>query len=652
MFKSRRARNAVIGTALWLVSGCQSSSFVSHEERVQGGGSVPLELKSTFAGGNQSDVDGQLVACIALPTGWAAPSASYTFNGGERTDAQASAEVATEAQTAHAVTGAAWHCFVSARMTIPGTSPSTATAALTLPVPAVAQGAYKLEYVTGVRAVESSEGEPTYAAASFSGRLQRLLHVNEAPATTFDHWADSSYGAEGPAALASRAWYGNGRFLAIAEESGLLSSTDGREWTRLSPTVEGTEDAIAVDHLVFAQGKWFGLSDGVIFSSANDGQTWSSAYRDPAPEGSAEGRQFLALAANGARLVATGRAGLIAVTSDGTTWTDQSADPAWFFPRVVAGQNTFIAVGESESGTDTGSILVRQNAEGTAWDVLESPALAGREIAQLVAGNGRFLAFAWKHSEEPPPAALGGEPPPEEPAGIVYRSVDQGTTWTKVEGLVAPGEASLPESVLLAFVDRSFVVAATAAEVVTGAPLAPLTLEISADGVNWTSHSTGAAAAFTADSFATGEQAVVAVSEELSLVATRRPWAKPQITTEALPVGVVGTAYSAELAASGPGGEKTFTVEGTLPAGLSLADGTISGTPTAEGTAAITLVATDARSESASRALNLTVVRQLTSAGAATRRTSSRRAAASKRASPPTAAWLPIRGATPAPSRA
>lgn len=58
----------------------------------------------------------------------------------------------------------------------------------------------------------------------------------------------------------------------------------------------------------------------------------------------------------------------------------------------------------------------------------------------------------------------------------------------------------------------------------------------------------------------------------------------PTITTTSLPAGSVGTAYSYQLAATGGITPYTWSVQGTLPAGLSLsAAGLLSGTPTAAG---------------------------------------------------------------------
>ena len=85
----------------------------------------------------------------------------------------------------------------------------------------------------------------------------------------------------------------------------------------------------------------------------------------------------------------------------------------------------------------------------------------------------------------------------------------------------------------------------------------------------------------------------------------------PTITTSALPNGSVGTVYTAPaLAATGGTPPYTWTVSsGSLPAGLSLsADGVVSGTPTAAGTSNFTVQVKDSLSQTATKALSITVV--------------------------------------------
>ncbi len=80
------------------------------------------------------------------------------------------------------------------------------------------------------------------------------------------------------------------------------------------------------------------------------------------------------------------------------------------------------------------------------------------------------------------------------------------------------------------------------------------------------------------------------------------------ITTSSLPGGTVGTPYSQGLSASGGTGSYTWSVSsGSLPAGLSLAGGTIGGTPTAPGTASFTVQVTDSANTSTTKPLSIAV---------------------------------------------
>ncbi|PZQ18412.1 MAG: autotransporter outer membrane beta-barrel domain-containing protein [Rhodanobacter denitrificans] len=87
-----------------------------------------------------------------------------------------------------------------------------------------------------------------------------------------------------------------------------------------------------------------------------------------------------------------------------------------------------------------------------------------------------------------------------------------------------------------------------------------------------------------------------------------------EIAPPALPAGTVGTAYSQALTASGGTAPYTYAISaGTLPGGLALAgDGTLSGTPTASGSFAFTVTATDANAQTGERAYTLEIVDALT----------------------------------------
>jgi hypothetical protein len=78
------------------------------------------------------------------------------------------------------------------------------------------------------------------------------------------------------------------------------------------------------------------------------------------------------------------------------------------------------------------------------------------------------------------------------------------------------------------------------------------------------------------------------------------------ITTLALPTGRVGAAYTAAIAAAGGLAPLTITVTG-LPAGLTFNGAGVTGTPTASGTFALAVTATDSLGVSATGSLSLTI---------------------------------------------
>ena len=81
------------------------------------------------------------------------------------------------------------------------------------------------------------------------------------------------------------------------------------------------------------------------------------------------------------------------------------------------------------------------------------------------------------------------------------------------------------------------------------------------------------------------------------------------VTTASLPGGTVGAVYQQSLMASGGAGGNVWSVTvGTLPAGLSLgADGSITGTPTAAGTANFTVQVKDSSTATTTKALRIVI---------------------------------------------
>jgi len=101
----------------------------------------------------------------------------------------------------------------------------------------------------------------------------------------------------------------------------------------------------------------------------------------------------------------------------------------------------------------------------------------------------------------------------------------------------------------------------------------------------------------------TGSPAQTAATNlALSVVAAGTPLA---ISTTSLSAGVTNASYSSSLNATGGTAPYTWSVSGTLPAGLAFANGTISGTPTAIGSVSLTFTVTDSSSPVQSKSATL-----------------------------------------------
>jgi subtilisin family serine protease len=97
-------------------------------------------------------------------------------------------------------------------------------------------------------------------------------------------------------------------------------------------------------------------------------------------------------------------------------------------------------------------------------------------------------------------------------------------------------------------------------------------------------------------------------TQDLSVDVASPP--SPIVTTSSLPGGVVGTAYSQTLQATGGTPPYTWSLDtGSLPAGLSLnpSTGAVTGTPTSNGTSNFTARVTDSLSQFDTQELSLTV---------------------------------------------
>ena len=140
--------------------------------------------------------------------------------------------------------------------------------------------------------------------------------------------------------------------------------------------------------------------------------------------------------------------------------------------------------------------------------------------------------------------------------------------------------------------------------IASGALPAGLTLASSTGTISGTPTVTGTSNFTVEVSDAQVQTATKALSVTISSVSS------PTVTTTSLPTGTVDASYNAALAASGGVTPYSWSITlGSLPAGLTLTSstGAISGTPTTAGTSNFTVRLTDANSQTASKALGITI---------------------------------------------
>ena len=141
--------------------------------------------------------------------------------------------------------------------------------------------------------------------------------------------------------------------------------------------------------------------------------------------------------------------------------------------------------------------------------------------------------------------------------------------------------------------------------------------------MSWASSNHGGATTDSTDGLARGVSAgTTTISATLSDVSGSTGLtvqsAPLSITTGSLPSAILGTAYSASLAAAGgTGGFSWRITSGTLPAGLTLntATGVISGTPTAAGASSFTVRVRDAAATTTSKSLTITTLKRADGGG-------------------------------------
>ena len=225
--------------------------------------------------------------------------------------------------------------------------------------------------------------------------------------------------------------YGNGIYVAVGGDGGILVSSDGINWKpqdsgtgkSLSSVTYGEETFVAVGY------------DGTILTSA-DGVNWR--YQD-----SGVGNVLLGVTYAANIFVAVGSNGAILTSPDGVNWTVRDSGTGNWLWGVTYGDGIYVIVGQS------GTILT--SSDGVNWTVRDSGTV--EDLFSVAYGEGTFVAVG--------------------KGGTILTSSD-GVNWTVRDS----GTGNWLRGV--AYGDDTFVVVTYGGTILT-----------SSDGVNWTVRDSG-----------------------------------------------------------------------------------------------------------------------------------------------------------------
>jgi len=294
--------------------------------------------------------------------------------------------------------------------------------------------------------------------------------------------------------------YGNGRFVAISDSSGMAAySLNGTTWTKSNLPALYEWNSIG-----YGQGLFYVTSLGDSAASSPDGVTWtlrdastaslnvtasskdtiSGSYTETSTLTSGawtdvlhDGTKFLAVGYSGS-------AGLVATSTDGTSWTNSTlptVSGTYEYTAVAYnGSNQYVAIIGGNGGTRN----IATSSDGTSWSGTVNALTANSFWKDVVYGAGRYIAIRGDASS------------------VNYST--NGTSWTNAAVTAGSGEMSAIAYGQISGVDYFVTVAGYS----TGSQISSYSTN---GGVAWTSGSTMPSSDFWAD-IAFGDGRFVAVA--------------------------------------------------------------------------------------------------------------------------------------------
>jgi uncharacterized repeat protein (TIGR02543 family) len=222
--------------------------------------------------------------------------------------------------------------------------------------------------------------------------------------------------------------YGNGKFMAVTDEGGILTSSDGTSWTYYDPGNTFRLTSISCDN-----GKFVAVTRAGLASSSSDGVIWKTGHTL---------NNYLYLwdvtygnglyVAVGNKITENKGAIYTSTTNEAQDiWTDRNVNTTSILTGVTYGNQRFVAVGQN------GTILT--SSDGASWTSRNSGTAADLEGVKYL--NGKFVSWA-------------------RDGKTILTSVD-GTSWNMIttSGLICPHCESVNSGVLhsVSFGDGTYV---------------------------------------------------------------------------------------------------------------------------------------------------------------------------------------------------
>ena len=278
-------------------------------------------------------------------------------------------------------------------------------------------------------------------------------------------------------------------FIAVGDDGHILTSLDGATWAIPYPQHISPATLRDVNHSngIYTAVGDVELSGKAIILNSLDGSTWTKIIDSPAVN------NLQGIAFGNGQLVVVGDSGfdqtgdpasrpeILTSSDNGATWTKQTVTttPATFLNLngVAFGGNLFVAVGDYDF--ETASSVILTSPDGISWTRQTNP--SPDILRRITYVNGTFVVVGgagtvlvstdgvtWlNRSISFGPEFTGVAVKPGVPATLaavgtnsyqIYRSADDGTTWT----IASHAPASLPTSVLrgIYYADGQFVAVA------------------------------------------------------------------------------------------------------------------------------------------------------------------------------------------------